>query len=596
YDIRYSTSMINSGNWDAASQATGEPSPQTAGSSESFTVTGLNSGTLYYFALKTADEVPNWSGVSNVVSVSTSEETTPPAIVSNLGNGGATATSIMLSWTAPGDDGNSGTASQYDIRYATSTITDANWDAAVQFDGEPAPKPGGSVETVQINGLESGTTYYFALKTADEVPNWSGLSNVTSGTTMGDATAPQIVSTLTAGMPTETSITLLWIAPGDDGAVGTAAQYDVRYHTSPITLANWNMASRVIDEAAPKAAGTPETLTVTGLNSNRAYYFALMTADEVPNWSAMSNVASASTGADITPPGGIDDLNASGGEVEGTIDLSWTAPGDDGMTGTAAFYMIRYSMDSITESNWNMASIHSSPPPTLEAGNIQTATIGGLVPARQYYAAVRTYDELGNPSVLSNVAMAEATVDIISGNEDLAELQSPTSGSLLHTSQPVLVVQNVDPNGSDSYFFEVATDSGFFGLVASGETQQELGLTTSWKVPAGLSADLTYYWRVATNNDGYSDAWSFSVEPFTHAYPNPVRFAEAEGATFTDLPQGSELVLLSISGDVVKRWSNTAGTDIQWDGTNDAGSNVSSGTYLWYLADSGEKGKLVVIR
>ena len=32
YDVRYSTSAINNGNWNAATQATGEPSPQLAGS------------------------------------------------------------------------------------------------------------------------------------------------------------------------------------------------------------------------------------------------------------------------------------------------------------------------------------------------------------------------------------------------------------------------------------------------------------------------------------------------------------------------------------------------------------------------------------
>ena len=46
--------------------AVGEPLPQPTGSIQSFTVTsGLNSDTTYYFALKTADESPNWSAISN---------------------------------------------------------------------------------------------------------------------------------------------------------------------------------------------------------------------------------------------------------------------------------------------------------------------------------------------------------------------------------------------------------------------------------------------------------------------------------------------------------------------------------------------------
>ena len=90
---------------------------------------------------------------------------------------------VILSWIAPGDDGNEGTAAQYDIRYSTSGITESNWGSATQVDGETAPKSSGSDESFTVSNLNSGTLYYFAIKTADEVPNWSALSNVASITT-----------------------------------------------------------------------------------------------------------------------------------------------------------------------------------------------------------------------------------------------------------------------------------------------------------------------------------------------------------------------------------------------------------------------------
>ena len=92
--------------------------------------------------------------------------------------------SASLTWTAPGDDGNTGTASEYDIRYSTSPITVANWNAATQCIGEPAPQPVGSSERFTLTRLSPSTIYYFALKTGDEVSNWSPLSNVASGTTL----------------------------------------------------------------------------------------------------------------------------------------------------------------------------------------------------------------------------------------------------------------------------------------------------------------------------------------------------------------------------------------------------------------------------
>ena len=59
-------------NWAAASQATGEPTPHSAGTGETFVVGGLTASTVYYFGLETADEVPNWSAISNSPSGTTS--------------------------------------------------------------------------------------------------------------------------------------------------------------------------------------------------------------------------------------------------------------------------------------------------------------------------------------------------------------------------------------------------------------------------------------------------------------------------------------------------------------------------------------------
>jgi len=110
-------------------------------------------------------------------------DTTPPASVTNLAAGNPTATSIELTWTAPGDDDMGGTASLYDIRYSTSVITDANWNVATQCTGAPSPSSAGANESFTVTGLSPSTPYWFALKTADEVPNWSGLSNSPSETT-----------------------------------------------------------------------------------------------------------------------------------------------------------------------------------------------------------------------------------------------------------------------------------------------------------------------------------------------------------------------------------------------------------------------------
>ncbi len=84
YDVRYSTSAINNGNWNAATQATGEPSPQLAGSPESFTVPGLDYDTTYHVAVKAIDNVGNVSPMSNV---SGSTDPAPTELLDTMENG-----------------------------------------------------------------------------------------------------------------------------------------------------------------------------------------------------------------------------------------------------------------------------------------------------------------------------------------------------------------------------------------------------------------------------------------------------------------------------------------------------------------------------
>ncbi len=105
-------------------------------------------------------------------------DTIAPAPVANLvaGSGGSPGT-VELSWIAPGDDGTTGTATTYVVRYNTAPITEDNWASSSDVAGEPLPSPAGSVENMTVSGLAPGQRYHFALKTQDEVPNTSAASN-----------------------------------------------------------------------------------------------------------------------------------------------------------------------------------------------------------------------------------------------------------------------------------------------------------------------------------------------------------------------------------------------------------------------------------
>jgi len=424
YDIRYSTSTIIEGNWASATTVTGEPTPLVVGSAHSMTVTSLSSSTTYYFAMKTSDEVPNESAISNVISLATSApsgDTTPPAAITDLSASNATLSSIDLTWTAPGDDENTGTAQSYDIRYSTSTITEGNWASATTVTGEPTPLIAGSSQSITITELSSATTYYFAMKTSDEEPNVSGLSNVPSLSTLSSSggsgggggtgqsienTAPAAVTDFIASNPTTFSVELTWTAPGDDGeSGGNASLYDIRYSILEITDINWfHVTTQVVGEPTPSSPGTQESMTVEDLSPGTLNYFAMRTSDEVPNVSELSNVVPISTIVpDNTDPGLINDLTFREATIS-AVELTWTASGDDEYMGTAASYDIRYMEDkSLTDENWDMAISFLDPPIPEEAGSSQSWTIVGLSHETTYSIAIKTSDEVENQSEFSNV-------------------------------------------------------------------------------------------------------------------------------------------------------------------------------------------------
>lgn len=64
YDVRYSTSPIDSTNFSLCERILDTPCPKSAGSREVFIVDGLQPNTEYWFAIRVGDEVPNWSGIT----------------------------------------------------------------------------------------------------------------------------------------------------------------------------------------------------------------------------------------------------------------------------------------------------------------------------------------------------------------------------------------------------------------------------------------------------------------------------------------------------------------------------------------------------
>lgn len=105
----------------------------------------------------------------------------PPAAISNLAVHHVGKKTVLLSWTAPGDDGNCGTAAEYDLRYSTTgPITESNFYSAQRVGAwdVPIPGPAGTFHScVGLDSLAQCTWHYFAIKTRDAGNQWSPISN-----------------------------------------------------------------------------------------------------------------------------------------------------------------------------------------------------------------------------------------------------------------------------------------------------------------------------------------------------------------------------------------------------------------------------------
>lgn len=162
--------------------------------------------------LTKADPIPSLAGKCvtgarlNVFLALADPDSIAPGGVSDLATTTPGSTTMGLSWTATGDDGGTGRASRYDIRWSSSPITEGNFASANPVTG-PDPLVAGSAQSFEVTGLAYNTPYYFALKAADEFGNTGPMSNLATGTTLGAPALTAAPLSLTEALLTGASST-----------------------------------------------------------------------------------------------------------------------------------------------------------------------------------------------------------------------------------------------------------------------------------------------------------------------------------------------------------------------------------------------------
>jgi len=282
--------------WDSAAAVPDLPAPKPSGKSESFTVSGLQDHTIYYFALRALDGAQNASLFTDPVQGETGDPA-PPAGITDLGATGLAPHAFTLTFTAPGDDGFQGTAVAYIVRRSPEEITKTRWADAESLTVAIPPLPGGAPVSYRLEGLTPGTSLHYAVRARDDAGKTGPVSNDLLVALPGDTLPPAAIADLAATSPGPFRVTLTWTAPGNDGDEGTAARYEVRYATAPVTGANWASATPVSGSPVPSAAGSAETMDVIPVPGGETLWFGVVATDYGGNESPISNSPSTTVAA-----------------------------------------------------------------------------------------------------------------------------------------------------------------------------------------------------------------------------------------------------------------------------------------------------------
>ncbi len=105
--------------------------------------------------------------------------------------------------------------------------------------------------------------------------------------------AGQNKNSLDSPMLNPGDVKLRWTATGDDGNVGRAAGYDMRYLPADMgpldTEQKWNQATQVSGEPTPSYSGQMDSMLVRNLTPGGLYYFGIKAYDDAGNYSGLSD-------------------------------------------------------------------------------------------------------------------------------------------------------------------------------------------------------------------------------------------------------------------------------------------------------------------
>jgi hypothetical protein len=300
-------------------------------------------------------------------------------------------------------------------------------------------------------------------------------------------------------------------------------------------------------------------------------------------------------------------LAHSQGTASESVNLAWTAPGDDGAIGTAKLYEMRMSTTPIDASNWDSAMPVTGLAAPQPGGTREVATVAGLTRGVTYYFALRTQDDAGNWSQLSNTLVWDWSADVTAPD-------APQQVTATRQGSGVRVAWNAPPQ-VDVLGYTVARSASETGPFLPLNTS--LVSRTSYddlSLPAGASR----LWYSVAASDESQNRSAYSVPATVEiddpgaaraewkvetGYPNPSSLASTVMLPVVVPPSGSRGGTLVITDNGGRRvWQASLETLspgrqlLSWDGRNEAGRLTAPGIYHVIVFAGGERASSRLVR
>ena len=424
-----------------------------------------------------------------------STESRYPSAVRNLTAEGVSTTEIKLEWKKPESEGTTGISG---YRIEVSKDGGTTWRFLVSDTDSPDT-------TYTHENLTPDTTLHYQVSAINEAGAGPG-SNTATATTKREGQVPDPPTSLTATTDGATAIDLEWTEPTD---TGSSAITGYKIEVSTDAGSNWN-------DLVSNTTSTATEYKHSGLQAGDTRHYRVF-AINTTGPSEPSNVANATTTTTTTAPDPPTGLTATA-QGEDQIDLSWTAPSNDGGSPITG-YRIEMSDDGTT--GWTELEANTGSAATTYSDNTVTAGT-----TRHYRVFAINAVGTGNPS---NVDDATTEGSLPGRPTGLTATTQGTSQIDLAWTAPT------DDGGTaiSGYQIEHRSDAGSTWRVLVANTNS----TAATHTDSGLEHGTTRYYRVSAINAVGTGSPSHVASATTLDAPGPPTnlTATANGQTRIDL-------------------------------------------------------------